>query len=429
MDFNITSGRLPGAKKIVIYGPEGIGKSTLASKFPDPIFIDTEDSTKDMDVKRLDKPSSWTMLLDEVRFVRDTPGICKTLVLDTADWAERLEVEALCAKNGWSSIEAAGYGKGYTYSAEEFGRLLNILSEVAEKGINVVITAHAWLRKIELPEEMGAYDHWEMKTSKKVAPLIREWADAVLFLNYKVNVINVDNQGATKGKNKAQGGRRVIHTNHTPFWDAKNRYGMPDEMPLDYESIAPLFNAAPAPVIAPAKGTRTLKRTPEIKSSGRAATPATAPDPTPKEEDVKALRGFIAEHDLYFEKNGGAFMVKKGNTVPAVLLDGGRQIDKAEYDKLREPPVIEKADDIEKVPVEYQEPDPRIPKSLRDLMIADQIDEWEIQNIASAKGYMPADTPVSSYPNDFLEGWCVGYWPQLKAAIMEAREKQELEYK
>ena len=429
MAFNITSGRLPGAKKIVIYGPEGIGKSTLASKFPDPIFIDTEDSTKDMDVKRLDKPSSWTMLLDEIRFVRDTPGICKTLVLDTADWAEQMEIDELLKQNQKNGIEDFGYGKGYTYSAERFGKMLNLMSEVTEKGINVVVTAHACMRKIELPEEMGAYDHWEMKTSKKVAPLIREWADAVLFLNYKVNVINVDNQGAAKGKNKAQGGRRVIHTNHTPFWDAKNRYGMPDEMPLDYESIAPLFSAAPAPPTAPAKGTRTLKRTPEIKSSGRTATPAPAPDPTPKEEDIKTLRGFIAEEDIYFEKNGGTFMVKKGNTVPAVLLDGGRQIDKAEYDKLREPPVIEKAEDIAKVPVEYQEPDPRIPKSLRDLMIADQIDEWEIQNIASAKGYMPADTPVSSYPNDFLEGWCVGYWPQLKAAIMEAREKQELEYK
>ena len=424
MAFNITSGRLPGAKKIVIYGPEGIGKSTLASKFPDPLFIDTEDSTKDMDVKRLDKPSSWTMLLDEIRFVRDTPGICGTLVLDTADWAEQMEIEELLKQNQKNGIEDFGYGKGYTYSAERFGKMLNLLSEVAEKGINIVITAHAWLRKIELPEEMGAYDHWEMKTSKKVAPLIREWADAVLFLNYKVNVINVDNQGAAKGKNKAQGGRRVIHTNHTPFWDAKNRYGMPDEMPLDYESIAPLFNAASAPVTAPAEVPRKPK-----SSAGKTAKAAPAPDPAPQEEDVKALRGFIAEQDLYFEKNGGAFMVKKGNTVPAVLLDGGRQIDKAEYDKLREPPVIEKAEDIAKVPVEYQEPDPRIPKSLRDLMIADQIDEWEIQNIASAKGYMPADTPVSSYPNDFLEGWCVGYWPQLKAAIMEARDKQELEYK
>ena len=95
MAFSITSGRIPGAKKIVIYGPEGIGKSTLASQFPDPVFIDTEDSTKDMNVKRLDKPSSWQMLLDEVRFIRDNPTLCKTLVLDTADWAEQMEIDDL----------------------------------------------------------------------------------------------------------------------------------------------------------------------------------------------------------------------------------------------------------------------------------------------------------------------------------------------
>ena len=430
MAFNITSGRLPGAKKIVIYGPEGIGKSTLASRFPDPLFIDTEDSTKDMDVKRLDKPSSWTMLLDEICFVRDTPGICQTLVLDTADWAEQMEIDELLKQNQKNGIEDFGYGKGYTYSAERFGKMLNLMSEVAEKGINVVITAHAWLRKIELPEEMGAYDHWEMKTSKKVAPLIREWADAVLFLNYKVNVINVDNQGAVKGKNKAQGGRRVIHTNHTPFWDAKNRYGMPDELPLEFASIAPLFKDQPAPAqtAPPQEAPKKPKSSAAGKSSGRAAAPAPAPDPAPQEAAIKDLRGFIAENDLYFEKGGEAFVVKKGNTVPAVLLDGGRQIDKAEYDRMKEPPVITKASDIEKVPVGYVEPDPRIPKSLRDLMIADKIDEWEIQNIAAAKGYMPADTPVSNYPEDFLQGWCVGYWPQLKAAIMEARKKQEIEY-
>ena len=205
MAFSITSGRIPGAKKIVIYGPEGIGKSTLASQFPDPVFIDTEDSTKDMNVKRLDKPSSWQMLLDEVRFIRDNPTLCKTLVLDTADWAEQMEIDDLLKTNQKNGIEDFGYGKGYTYSAERFGKLLNLLTEVSERGVHIVMTAHAQLRKVELPEEMGAYDHWEMKTSKKVAPLIREWADAVLFLNYKVNVINIDNQGAAKGKNKAQG--------------------------------------------------------------------------------------------------------------------------------------------------------------------------------------------------------------------------------
>ena len=177
--MNITRGKQPGAKKIVIFGPEGIGKSTFASQFPDPVFIDTEDSTKDMDVARFEKPTSWQMLKSQVAYVISNPDVCKTLVIDTADWAERLEIDWLCNKNGWDGLEGAGYGKGYTYSSEEFGRLLDLLTEVTEKGIHVVITAHAQLRKIELPEEMGAYDHWELKTSKKVAPMIREWADAV----------------------------------------------------------------------------------------------------------------------------------------------------------------------------------------------------------------------------------------------------------
>ena len=423
MDFSITSGKLPGAKKIVIYGPEGIGKSTLASQFPDPVFIDTEDSTKDMDVKRLPKPSSWTMLLDEIRYVRDTPEICRTLVLDTADWAEQMEIDELLKQNQKNGIEDFGYGKGYTYSAERFGKMLNLMGEVAEKGINIVITAHAQLRKVELPEEMGAYDHWEMKTSKKVAPLIREWADAVLFLNYKVNVINVDNQGAAKGKNKAQGGRRVIHTNHTPFWDAKNRYGMPDELPLEWESIAPIFSGkAPAEV---------KKETPQEKPARRSAEPKGKREktsPEVKKETDKSLQGFTAQEDLYFDQNGQLFHIRPGNLVPGGLLDGNYQITKEEYDR-RGPAPILGPDDVDKIQVDdYTEPDPRIPKSLRDLMIADRIDEWEIQNIASAKGYMTADTRVFDYPKDFLEGWCVGYWPQLKAAIMETRNKQEIAY-
>ena len=240
--LKITKGKTARALKVVVYGSEGIGKTTFSADAPDPLFIDTEGSTAHMDVRRIEKPESWDDLVAIVKEVAQTPDICKTLVLDTADWAEQLEINELCRKNGWASIETPGYGKGYQYSAEEFGRLLNKLTEVVNKGVNVVITAHASLRKVELPEELGAYDHWEMKTSKKVAPMIKEWADVVLFLNYQVNVVNVDGQGQLKGKNKAQGGRRTIHTTHTPFWDAKNRFGMPEELTLEYASIAPLFD-------------------------------------------------------------------------------------------------------------------------------------------------------------------------------------------
>lgn len=288
--MNITRGKIPSAKKIVVYGTEGIGKSTFASKFPDPVFIDTEEGTKELDVARFDKPSSWTMLLEQVKYVIAHPDRCKTLVIDTADWAEQLEIVELCAARGWKGLEDAGYGKGYQYSAEEFGKLLDLLSEVTRKAINVVVTAHAWLRRVELPDEIGAYDHWEMKTSKKVAPLIREWADAVLFANYKTIVVNVDGQGAQKGKNKAQGGKRVVYTTHTPFWDAKNRMGLPDEMPLDLDAFRPyLFPqgvegtaSGPAPSEMPAPSSLTSKE----DASAPAAPPAEPAKASAQEDGV-----------------------------------------------------------------------------------------------------------------------------------------------
>jgi len=150
--MQITSGKIASAQKVVIYGPEGIGKSTFASKFPSPVFIDTEGSTKHMDVHRSPKPTSWTMLLDAVRYFKANPSGFKTLVIDTADWAEQLCVADVCAKAQKNGIEDFGYGKGYIYLAEEFGRLLNLLEEVIEVGMNVVVTAHAKMRKFEQPD-------------------------------------------------------------------------------------------------------------------------------------------------------------------------------------------------------------------------------------------------------------------------------------
>ena len=88
--MEIIRGKIPCAKKVVIYGPEGIGKSTFASQFPDPVFIDTEGSTNSMDVARLPKASSWQMILQQVDYVRTHPEVCKTLVIDTIDWAEAM---------------------------------------------------------------------------------------------------------------------------------------------------------------------------------------------------------------------------------------------------------------------------------------------------------------------------------------------------
>lgn len=205
--MEITRGKIQKAKKVVIYGPEGIGKSTFAARFPGAVFIDTEGSTNDMDVARLPRPTSWNMLFDEIEYIKTHTDECRTLVIDTVDWAELLCVEHICAVHNKKGIEDFGYGNGYVYTKEEFGRFLNKLSDLIEVGINVVLTAHAQLRKFEQPDELGAYDRWELKLGKKTqsqtSPLVKEWADMLLFANYKTFSVAVGKDGK---KHKGQGG-------------------------------------------------------------------------------------------------------------------------------------------------------------------------------------------------------------------------------
>lgn len=378
--MEIIRGKQPGAKKTVIYGPEGIGKSTLASGFPDPLFIDTEGSTKDMDVARTEEPSSWAMLMEQVTYVKNHPDICRTLVIDTADWAEMLCVTHLCDKNHKNSIEEFGYGKGYTYLQEEFGRLLNLLTDVVKAGVNVVLTAHAKMRKFEQPDEMGAYDRWEMKLSKGVAPMVKEWADMVLFANYKTMVVNVDGQGAQKGKNKAQGGKRVMYTTHHSCWDAKNRYGLPDEVPFTYESIREIVE-------------------PGNRSSERKTEPVRSQMP-PVQPTVSS------EQTVLVSNKGDEKSAKEAKSMAPV--------------ESSQKPVKE-----EKQPTL----DPRIPKKLRDLMIANDVCEWDIQNVCEAKGYVPLDTPLYLYEDvnpGFIDGVLVAAWDQVYAAIKGMKEKDAL---
>ena len=384
--MQIIRGKIPGAKKVVVYGPEGIGKSTFAAHFPEPLFIDTEGSTKDMDVARTESPTSWMMLMEQVRYVKNHPELCRTLVVDTADWAEMLCITQICDKNHKASIEEFGYGKGYVYVQEEFGRLLNALEEVVKAGIHVVLTAHAKMRKFEQPDELGAYDRWEMKLTKQTAPMVKEWADMVLFANYKTFVINVDGQGVQKGKNKAQGGKRVMYTSHHSCWDAKNRYGLPEELPFEYEAIRSVMENQDA------DGKRretTAQNAAEQPVSEQEYFPEPKSSPKP-ETETKRTAPMDSKQEPVAENKQMELNLKAGASI---------------------------------------EPDPRIKKSLRDLMIANDICEWDIQNVCEAKGYVPVGTPVRDYDEvnpGIVDGLLVASWDQVYAAIREMKEKDAL---
>ncbi|MBQ5545303.1 MAG: ATP-binding protein [Clostridia bacterium] len=358
--MNITSGKIHTAQKVVIYGVEGIGKTTFASRFPDPVFIDTEGGTKFLDVKRFDAPTSWTMLLSQVDYIIQYKP-CKTLVLDTIDWAEKLCYDSVCAANNWKSIEAPGYGTGYRYAYEEMGKLMNKLTDVAEAGINVVITAHCTLRKFEQPDEMGAYDRYEMKlqTSQKcsTAGMVKEWADCVLFANYQT--YSVKDGDGKNAKSKGQGGtKRVIHTSHHACWDAKNRYGLPPEVPFDYEEIRPYIEGGnrqeilDSSVVAKNATTTTPPKQPEPPK------PAPEPEPIPTQQ---------------------------ANEKTINIPDG-------------------------------------IPKALADLMRENEVDEEEIRLAVSQKGYFPYDTPITNYDPDFIEGCLIAAWEQVFKMIEGNRD-------
>lgn len=263
--MNITKGIISKPVKVCVYGVEGIGKTTFASQFPEPLFFDLDKGSAQLDVSRVTDITSWPLLMSNIKEVYDNPTICKTLVIDTADAAERMCIDYICGKFNKKGIEDFGYGAGYTYLTEEFARFLVQLDACIGQGVNVVVLAHAVLKTVTLPEEMGTYDHWELKlsskTTNKVAPLVKEWADLLLFANYKTILIE---DGTRK---KAAGGKRIMYTTHTTFADAKNRFSLAEELPFDYNEIVRLIPNRTAPGIKPIQEKKQEAKQKTVKKS------------------------------------------------------------------------------------------------------------------------------------------------------------------
>jgi hypothetical protein len=231
----VRRGVRPAPDRILLVGTEGVGKSTFAADATSPIFLAAEDGIRHLDVASFPQPQTFADVLEAVRVLATEPHDYKTVVIDTLDWVEPLIFDAVCQANGWKTIEEPGYGKGYAIALVEWRQLLAGLDRLrAERGMEVILLAHATIRTFSNPAGAN-FDRYEMKLQRTAAAVVKEWTDANLFAIHEEFVRDA------KGLEKAKGvstGRRVIHTERTSAWDAKNRHGLPTEIPLSYAEYA-----------------------------------------------------------------------------------------------------------------------------------------------------------------------------------------------
>jgi hypothetical protein len=236
----VVSGRIAKPMRVLVYGLEGVGKSTFAACAPSPIFIGAEDGTSELDVVRFPQPGTWGDVMEAVTVLTTEPHDYRTLVIDTLDWLEPLCWQQVCvqmAKPGkppLRSIEEPGYAKGYTEAGGLWRQLTAALERLrTTRRMDMVLLAHSWVKTFKNPGGED-FDRYEMKLHKNAAGMWREWCDAVLFAAHDVTTYE-DDRKRVKGIGT---GARILRTEHNAAYDAKNRYDLPALLPLDWEAFA-----------------------------------------------------------------------------------------------------------------------------------------------------------------------------------------------
>jgi hypothetical protein len=239
----IQRGRQHMPPRVLLYGTEGIGKSTFGSQAPRPIFIQTEDGLNEIETDKFPLATSYEQVVAALTDLRNEQHDYETVVIDSLDWLERLVFDKLCAEYGVPSIEqvAGGYSKGYTLALSYWREIIAHLNALRNtRGMVVLLIAHSKVERFEDPEA-PPYDRYSPRLHKHAAALVSEWCDAVLFATRKMRTQS-EEAGFGRKRTTAHaigkdGGERIIRCIGGPSCVAKNRYGITEELPLSWQAF------------------------------------------------------------------------------------------------------------------------------------------------------------------------------------------------
>lgn len=234
----ITKGPRPAPRRTMLYGVQGIGKSTFGSMADSPVFIPTEDGLGGINCASFPLATEYQQVLTALGELYTEPHSFHTVVIDSLDWLEQLIWTEVCRKRNVESIEDIGYAKGYTFALTQWREVIAGLDALRnQRGMSVILLAHSKIEKFENPET-DSYDRYVPRLHRLAAATVMEWCDEVLFATYKVFTKATD-EGFNRTRSQGIGtGERILRTTERPAHVAKNRLNLPDELPLDFNQYA-----------------------------------------------------------------------------------------------------------------------------------------------------------------------------------------------
>jgi hypothetical protein len=235
--------------RILIHGREGTGKTTLGTRFPHPVFMQTEDGIGGgLEVDSFGLLQDFTSVLDAISALSTGEHPFRTVVLDSLDALEPMVWRAICFARNWQSIEAPGYGRGYVEADKLWAELLAGLDWLRRtRNMTIVLIAHSAVETVNDPRA-PAYTSYQLRLHKRARALVQDWADALGFLSTDV-VVHSEDTGFGRKRARADGGaHRYLHFEGRPAYTAKNRFALPARLlvppDFDFAKLAPFFPAA-----------------------------------------------------------------------------------------------------------------------------------------------------------------------------------------